>query len=595
MTFMDRFSSFLMKLAFQVAPRLATRVMVWKFANSTQPRPRRWSMAHAFVSWTGLVDRTYSGRHLPEDLDWDERVENGAWDREESRRGKAFGPRLDPAAPADNDKLRQLFLRQGRQQQDCTRSSVLFLFFAQWFTDAFLRTNPDDHARTDSNHEIDFCAIYGLTEEKTHMLRVHLTDEQGRVQRDETGKPLLDPDKKHLLATDETGMFPPRLYDVVTIKGVETTRFRDSYRYDEKVVEEGDLEDPASTQDGVRRRYLHEPKRMESITKGQNTEQKAKYFAMGLEHGNGTLGYVVLNTLMLRAHNTIAQDILDAHGAEWGDEAGERAFQSARNVLTFILLKIVIEDYVAHISGLPLKTPVGVADGAKWGKSNRIALEFNLLYRWHSMVPDQLHVKGKPLGKNEFRRMPALVEEYGLETLLTEFSRQKAGRIGLRNYPDFFGEPHGQDEMNTLKRTLSIAHDAKFQSMNTYRRHFGLLPIFSFRQLVGNQPEADVLYRNLREIYGSIHDVEWFVGMVAEDHTGSVIMGELMRNMVAYDAFTQALTNPLLSKRMFDRKLGGPEPVFSKKGLALMDQMSTLQDVSDYVLGEGTARCSFSA
>lgn len=57
----------------------------------------------------------------------------------------------------------------GRITQD--RSSVLFMFFAQWFTDSFLRTEPVDRRKNTSNHKIDLCQIYGLTETTTRMLR----------------------------------------------------------------------------------------------------------------------------------------------------------------------------------------------------------------------------------------------------------------------------------------------------------------------------------------------------------------------------------------------------------------------------------------
>ena len=35
------------------------------------------------------------------------------------------------------------------------------MFFAQWFTDSFLRTSLTDYRKNESNHEIDLCQIYG--------------------------------------------------------------------------------------------------------------------------------------------------------------------------------------------------------------------------------------------------------------------------------------------------------------------------------------------------------------------------------------------------------------------------------------------------
>ena len=539
----------------RISPALLTRVIIRHYANAAPARPRPWSMAHNFTSWQALTDLRYNGRHLARDPYFSER--------------KARGARPNPSDDADLCRLEALFLRNGRPQQDCERSSVLFMFFAQWFTDAFLRTNFDDFRQTDSNHEVDFCALYGLTSDKTDMLRVQSIDATGNVLRAESGDLQVAPRTAHLLASErgKDGSYPPRLFD-------ENGRVRDAFRQTVTFNEE-DRQIQLT-------RLLHDPAHIKRITANQSNEDKKKYYAMGLEHGNGTLGYVVLNVLMLRAHNKIAEEILTAQRGEPG-WTEDRVFHAARSVLTVILLKIVVEDYVAHIADFPLKTPIGIADRAPWGKPNRIALEFNLLYRWHSLVPDNLHVDGEILGPDKFRGNPGLAEEFGIAKLLTEFSKQPAGRIGLGNYPDFFGE--GQ----ALKRTLSINYEAQFKTMNAYRHHYGLATYSTFRELVGTGPGADKLASDLRDLYGDIGEVDWFVGMIAEKHAKRSIMGQLMKTMVANDAFTQALTNPLLSKRIYH-----DDEVFSKKGRKIMESISTLQELSDYVLGPNMARCSFS-
>ena len=53
------------------------------------------------------------------------------------------------------------------------RSSVLFMFFAQWFTDSVLRVDPDDRRKNTSNHDVDLCQIYGLFEHEAKCLRSH--------------------------------------------------------------------------------------------------------------------------------------------------------------------------------------------------------------------------------------------------------------------------------------------------------------------------------------------------------------------------------------------------------------------------------------
>ena len=57
--------------------------------------------------------------------------------------------------------------------------------------------------------------------------------------------------------------------------------------------------------------------------------------------------------------------------------------------------------------------------------------------------------------------------------------------------------------------------------------------------------------QRLAELYGDIDQLEWYVGIFAEDHPEYQMMGELLTAMVGYDAFTQALTNPLLAPQVF--------------------------------------------
>jgi prostaglandin-endoperoxide synthase 2 len=67
--------------------------------------------------------------------------------------------------------------------------------------------------------------------------------------------------------------------------------------------------------------------------------------------------------------------------------------------------------------------------------------------------------------------------------------------------------------------------------------------------------------------------VEWYVGIWAEDHPEDQIMGELLTAMVGYDAFTQALTNPLLAPQVFT------EDTFTRAGMRIIRKTRRLQQI----------------
>jgi prostaglandin-endoperoxide synthase 2 len=82
------------------------------------------------------------------------------------------------------------------------------------------------------------------------------------------------------------------------------------------------------------------------------------------------------------------------------------------------------------------------------------------------------------------------------------------------------------------------------RSYNDYREAFGLTRLISFEQLTR---DADVAGR-LRSLYRSIDNLELVVGLFAEAPPQDGLFGDLLLTMVAYDAFTQIYTNPLLSR-----------------------------------------------
>jgi prostaglandin-endoperoxide synthase 2 len=66
------------------------------------------------------------------------------------------------------------------------------------------------------------------------------------------------------------------------------------------------------------------------------------------------------------------------------------------------------------------------------------------------------------------------------------------------------------------------------------------------------------------------------------------MMGELLTTMVANDAFTQALTNPLLARSVFT------EETFSPAGMRIITETHSLQQILDRNSAhEGAAHASF--
>lgn len=94
-------------------------------------------------------------------------------------------------------------------------------------------------------------------------------------------------------------------------------------------------------------------------------------------------------------------------------------------------IKIVIEDYVQHLSGynFKLKFDPELLFNQRFQYQNRIASEFNTLYHWHPLMPDSFHIEEKDYSYKEFVFNTSLVPEHGIGNLVESFTKQIAGRV----------------------------------------------------------------------------------------------------------------------------------------------------------------------
>lgn len=499
--------------------RLVSRLAISYLASRTPPRPRPFSLWSAvpkppgeqngpvndYTSWPGLTDRSYSGRHLPP-------------------ADPAYVAALPIDAPYDfasqrSGQVTALFARQGAMKPD--RSSLLFMFFAQWFTDSVLRIDPLDRRKNTSNHDVDLCQIYGLDEATCRLLRLH---QGGRLRSQMlAGEEYLD----YLHEPDGAGgwVVKPH-YQGLPYAG-----------------------------------------RIDQLMAGFPLERRQKMYATGLERGNSSVGYVAISTIFMREHNRICADLQLQHPG-WNDE---RLFQTARMINIVLLLKLVVEDYINHIAGFKLfRLDTTFAERRCWYRTNWIALEFDLLYRWHGLVPDVIEVAGNQYAQAEFRNNNALLEQAGVAQIISSASSQAAGRIGLFNTPDFL--------LGAEYQSLKMGRDFRLRSYNDYRERFGFRRFSGFSAL-----SADTrVQQTLQKLYGDIDRLEYLVGIFAEDRAVDGLFGNLMNQMVAYDAFTQIFTNPLLSRHVFNAA------TFTDYGLQLIRDTGSIEDLVRRNIAAGT-------
>lgn len=409
-----------------------------------------------------------------------------------------------------------LFERTPDHEALSNKSTLLFSHFAQYFTDGFLRTDPANPLKNLSTHDIDLSQLYGQTKHVTNILRSRVG---GRL-------------KSQIINGEE---YPPYYFNA---DGTEKEEFTDL-----PTIYPGHL---PGDRKGIDVGVL--PK-----------ERRTKLFAMGISRGNIHPGFVMLYTLFLREHNRLCDLLAEVHW-DWDDE---RLFHTSRNILIVLLLKIVIEDYINHITPFRFRFVLqpGVGAREKWYRQNWMSVEFNLLYRWHSLVPEWATVGDQRMKMEDTLWYNDLVTTTGLATLFDSASRQPAGEIGLFNTSPFL--------LDTERSTMEIGRLANLASYNDYRAVCGYPRVTAFDQITG-RPDVQA---GLKRLYGHVDNLELYVGLFAEDIQKNSALPTLMGTMVGVDAFSQALTNPLLAETVYN------EETFSAPGLRTIAQTRSLGDI----------------
>lgn len=454
---------------------------------------------------------------------------------------RTYSARLLPAAdlppPPDVGAIAQLFSPDPQTgQRPCPKSTCLFPAFAQYLTDGFIRTQMDneeareDRRKTTSNHEIDLSPLYGRTEAQTRALRV-LDETDGR--RGRLTSQLLNGEEYSPYLFGADGSVRPEFLD-----------------------ERGKpiLDMPL----GVTKPWA----------------KKETLFAVGGDRVNAAPQTAMMNTLLLREHNRLA-GMIESVNSEWDDE---RIFQTARNILIVIFIKIVVEEYINHINTSPfrLRALPDVCWTADWNRPNWITAEFSLLYRWHSLVPEQMVWGGQSIPGTELLLDNSVLIERGLTNAFVDVSANGATELGLGNTATFL--------VPFEVKAIEQARLLRIDSYNAYRRAMGLRPVRRFAEVCGtssNPAEAErrrTLAEALERRYGGVDALEFYVGLFAEPRADNGPLPPLLSAMVAMDAFSQALTNPLLSQHVW----GNDEvryATFTRQGLSAIAGTSSLRDI----------------
>lgn len=241
-----------------------------------------------------------------------------------------------------------------------------------------------------------------------------------------------------------------------------------------------------------------------------------------------------LHTLFLREHNRQV-DLLKAAHPDW---TGDQLYNQARAIVTAQIARITYNEFLPHLLGAKAIKPY---QGYRPNVDARLSVEFaGAAFRLgHSIVSANLEKtdeQGNPIAdavtlKDAFFQDPAdFAADGGAAGLLRHLTNDLSNALDvhivddLRNF--LFGPSAGLD---LAAINIQRGRDLGLGTLNETRQALGLSPYQSFSQITSDAATAAAL----QAAYGSIDNVELWIGGLAEDHLPGAMVGQTFGLIVA--------------------------------------------------------------
>jgi len=249
-------------------------------------------------------------------------------------------------------------------------------------------------------------------------------------------------------------------------------------------------------------------------------------FLAGDVRANENPELLSLHILFVREHNRIADEAAQQH-PDWTDE---ELYQYARRIVIAELQKITYEEFLPSLLGNGV---IPRYRGYDADVDPGIATEFSTAaYRFgHSMLGDDiefLNNDGEETReavdlRNSFFN-PHILNETDIDPVLKYLASDNAQEIDtmtvddLRNF--LFGEP-GQGGFDLAALNIQRGRDHGLPDYNSVREAYGLRRVNSFDEITSNRS----IQSSLRSMYGSVDNIDLWVGGLAEDHLPNSSLG----------------------------------------------------------------------
>ncbi len=271
----------------------------------------------------------------------------------------------------------------------------------------------------------------------------------------------------------------------------------------------------------------------------------SKLFLAGDVRANENPDLISLQTLFVREHNRIAAKQATAHPT-WTDE---QLYQAARQIVIAELQSITYNEFLPALLGRQAIRPY---DGYHSDVNPSIANEFSTAaFRFgHSLLDSEISRLNND--GTEAAASISLAQAFfnsgvfdvtvanhagDIDPFLKAAASGNAQEVDLKVVNELrnmlFGAP-GSGGLDLASLNIQRGRDHGLADYNSARAAFGMSKVTSFAEIT---PDVDVQAK-LKELYGSVDDIDLWVGGLAEKHAPGSSVGPLFQRIMV-DQFTR--------------------------------------------------------
>ena len=254
------------------------------------------------------------------------------------------------------------------------------------------------------------------------------------------------------------------------------------------------------------------------------TKNPDGFYVSGDGRVNENPNLTALHTLFNREHNAIAREVKYAY--PWWDD--ERIFQMARKVNIAQFQAIVYYGFIPAVTGRRLPRYRGYRRRQNAGITNEFStvafrVGHTLINKHLTSIPRY----GKPeqiLLRDAFFK-PKTFDRIGMESLFRGMMRTRAAEVDngvVTDVRDFLVN-NGRTMLDLASLNIQRGRDHGVPRYNDVRRAYRLPPARTFADITSN---LDV-QEKLKKAYGTVTNVDAWVGGVCEDHVRGGSLGPL--------------------------------------------------------------------